>query len=116
MKFIVDESAGAAVAAYLRNGGYDIVVVGDDMPQALDADILARAASEGRVVLTNDKDFGELAFRSGQAHRGIVLFRLRDESAEARVGVLRLLLAHHPDQLENHFVVVTETGVRIRPA
>src|SRR4051812_42167976 len=73
MRFIVDESTGAAVVTYLRNIGHDVVSVADTMPQADDTVILAYAASEGRVVLTNDKDFGELAFRSGQVHRGIVL-------------------------------------------
>jgi predicted nuclease of predicted toxin-antitoxin system len=115
MRFIVDESTGAAVVEQLRSLGHDVVAVAEEMPQADDTDILKRAASEGRVVLTNDKDFGDLAFRSGQAHRGIVLFRLRDETTANRVSMLRLLLKQHIDHIENHFVVVTENGIRIRP-
>ena len=114
MRFMVDESTGSAVVKQLRDLEHDVVSVAEEMPQAKDADILDRAANEGRIVLTNDKDFGELAFRSGQVHRGIVLFRLRDESAEHRVHMLRLLLERHLEHLENHFVVVTENGIRVR--
>lgn len=114
MRFIVDESTGAAVVEKLRNLGHDVVAVAEEMPQANDSDILKRAANEGRVVLTNDKDFGDLAFRSGQVHQGIVLFRLRDETAAHRVFMLQLLLERHSNHLENHFVVVTENGIRIR--
>lgn len=116
MRFIVDESTGAAVVEQLRGLGHDVVSVAEEMPQALDTVILQRAADEGRVVLTNDKDFGDLAFRSGQAHHGIVLFRLRDETAAHRVFMLQVLLEQHLEQLENHFVVVTENGIRVRSA
>lgn len=111
---MVDESTGAAVVKQLRDLGHDVFSVAEAMPQAKDVDILERAAQERRIVLTNDKDFGELAFRSGQAHHGIVLFRLRDEGTGHRVHMLRLLLNQHAGQLENHFVVVTENGIRIR--
>jgi predicted nuclease of predicted toxin-antitoxin system len=116
LRFIVDESTGAAVVEHLRERGHDVVAVAESMPQARDSEILERAAEEERIVLTNDKDFGELAFRSGQTHHGIVLFRLRDESAQQRVRMLHILLDSYLDHLVNHFVVVTENGIRIRPA
>ena len=84
MRFIVDESTGLAVAGYLRDRGHDVVVVFEEMPEARDEEILARAVVEGRIVVTNDKDFGELVFRDGQPHEGIVLFRLQDASAGRR--------------------------------
>ena len=85
MRFIVDESAGAAVAAYLRAAGHDVLAVADDMPQADDQDILARASAEQRVLVTNDKDFGEMMYRLHQSHVGILLLRLHDESQANRV-------------------------------
>ena len=71
MKFIVDESAGRAVSDYLREIGYDVIAVTEVMPQADDQIILNRGARERRVLITNDKDFGELVFRNGHAHQGI---------------------------------------------
>ena len=115
MRFLVDESTGAAVVEYLRGLGHDVFAVAEVLPQADDVDVLAQAASEERVLITNDKDFGELVFRSGQAHHGVVLFRLRDESPANRVRMLRTVLEQHADRLANRFIVATERGVRIRP-
>lgn len=114
MRFIVDESTGFSVARYLRDEGHDVLSVAEDMPQAYDDDILARAVEDNRILLTNDKDFGDLVFRRGRQHRGIVLFRLQDDSAGNRVRMMRLVLEQHAAQLQNHFVVVTDNGIRIR--
>ena len=116
MKFIVDESTGMAVGEYLRRVGHDVLAVAEAMSQADDVDILTRAVSEGRILVTNDKDFGELVFRSGQAHQGVVLLRLHDESSSNRVRVLRAVLERYADRLAGHFTVATEGSVRIRPA
>lgn len=115
MDFIVDESSGTAVVAYLRSVGHNVLAVAETMPQANDSDILVRAASEGRILVTNDKDFGDLVFRSGQAHQGVVLLRLHDESPATRVRVVKSLLQQHAHRLAGHFTVATEAGVRIRP-
>jgi len=115
VRFLVDESTGAAVVGYLRSVGYDVLAVAETMPQAEDSDILARSASEGRILVTNDKDFGELVFRNGQVHSGVVLLRLQDESSASRVRVIKVLLEQYADRLAGHFTVATERGVRVRP-
>lgn len=116
MRFIVDESAGTAVVDYLRTMGHDVLAVGETMPQATDHDILARAAHEERILITNDKDFGDLVFRSKEAHAGVLLLRLRDESSSARVRVVQAVMERHAEQLPGHFSVATERSLRIRPA
>ena len=116
MEFIVDESTGAAVVEYLRAVGHDVLAVAEAMPQADDGNILARADSEARILITNDKDFGELVFRSGQAHQGVVLLRLRDESPANRVRVLKAVLEQYADRLVGRFTVATESRIRMRPA
>lgn len=112
----MDESTGSAVVEYLRSIGHDVLAVAEAMPQAHDSDILARGASEGRILMTNDKDFGDLVFRSGQTHDGVVLLRLHDESSANRVRVVKAVLEQHAHRLAGHFTVATEAGVRIRPA
>jgi predicted nuclease of predicted toxin-antitoxin system len=114
MQFIVDESTGSAVVHYLRNAGHDVLAVAETMPEADDSDILARALSEERILVTNDKDFGELVFRGRQGDHGVVLLRLHDESAANRVRVVEAVLAQHADRLVGHFTVATEGAVRIR--
>jgi len=90
------------------------VAVADIMPEADDEEILEYAVTEGRIVVTNDKDFGEIVFRSGKAHRGVVLLRLRDERAENKARMMKAVLAQVGTRLQNHYVVATETGIRVR--
>ena len=113
---MVDESTGMAVVNYLRSLGYDVLAVAEAIPQADDSDILARASSDGRILVTNDKDFGELAFRGRQVHQGVLLLRLQDESPTNSVRILKAVLEQYADRLPSHFTVATESGVRIQPA
>ena len=115
MKFMVDESVGTAVVQYLRGVGHDVLPVAEGMPQADDQHVLAHAMSERRILITNDKDFGELVFRSGQGHHGVLLLRLRDESSVNRVRVVKSVLEQWPERLAGCFTVAREGGVRIRP-
>jgi predicted nuclease of predicted toxin-antitoxin system len=85
----------------------------DDERGADDEVILQRAVAENRILITNDKDFGEKVFREGQAHRGIVLLRLADERSASKIAVLNRLLTQCADQLSGRFTVVSEGAVRI---
>jgi predicted nuclease of predicted toxin-antitoxin system len=114
MKFLVDECTGTSVVACLRDEGHDAVAVVEVMPEANDMEILDWAVFEGRIVVTNDKDFGELVYRSGWEHRGVILLRLRDERAENKVRMMKVVLAQVGERLRNHYVVATESGIRVR--
>lgn len=113
-KFIVDECTGLSVVHFLRRQGYDAIGVSEAMPQAIDADILQRAVVENRIVVTNDKDFGDMVFRDRRPHRGIILLRLADDLPETKRRVLAAVLAEHVDKLADHFVVATEDNIRMR--
>jgi len=84
------------------------------MPQADDASILARAGQEGRIIVTNDKDFGKLVFRTAQAAAGVILLRLRDESSANRVRVMQAVLQQCGEALPNSFIVAQEGHIRVR--
>lgn len=114
MRFLIDESTGTAVVQLLRSLGHEVLAVAETMPRAEDVDILARAVAEARIVVTNDKDFGKLVFRSGQAHAGIILLRLQDKSPATRVRVLQAVLQQYLAVVPNHFVVASEKHIRIR--
>ena len=111
---MVDESSGAAVVEILRRLGYDVLSVSEDMKQADDQNILAEAEKEGRILVTNDKDFGELIFRSGKAHAGVIFLRLRDESSANRVRVMKTVLDNHIERIPGNFIVATDRGLRVR--
>ncbi|MCL4489624.1 MAG: DUF5615 family PIN-like protein [Chloroflexi bacterium] len=74
MKFLLDESADLPLAMFLRESGHDVTAIAHDYPQALkDREVLAIAYREQRILLTNDRDFGELIFRQRLPHSGVVL-------------------------------------------
>lgn len=81
-----------------------------------DEAIVQQAFAEGRVLITNDKDFGEKVYRERFPHCGVVLLRLDDERVVAKTEALGRLLAQHSERLPNQFVVVTESKVRFSKA
>ena len=114
MRFIVDECAGAKLARWLEEAGHDVFSVYDQARGLSDVDVLTMAESEQRIVITTDKDFGEMIYRDGYSHCGVVLIRLADQRAMRKIGVMKRLLDQYGDELPGRFVVVTEGSVRIR--
>ena len=112
MQFLVDECTGPAVAQWLRGLHHDVFPVFDQGRGMDDDEVMRRAFTENRILVTNDKDFGEKVHRDQQPHRGIVLLRLENEHAENKIAVMQKLLDNHGDRLADQFVVVTETTVR----
>lgn len=88
MRFITDENLGIRVPQYLRTLGYDVISVIEVALSKPDTDILDIANREDRIILTTDKDFGELVFKEKLAHAGVILLRLRNESVENKKKVL----------------------------
>jgi predicted nuclease of predicted toxin-antitoxin system len=114
MRFLIDECVHGDVTAYLRSTGHDVVYIAEIASGSQDEDILKKAVEEGRILITNDKDFGDLVFRSGQPHHGVLLFRLKNESAPNQVNILASLLEQHSDDIAGQFAVVQEGRLRIR--
>ena len=111
MKFLVDECTGPALAHWLEQQGHDVFSVYDQARGIDDHRVIEIAHVEGRILITNDRGFGEKVFRERRPHHGVVLLRLADERAANKIRVLGQLLSHHRDATDR-FVVVTETRVR----
>lgn len=114
MKFLVDESIEYRVVLHLKEKGFDTASVASDYPGLKDKRVLSKAKKEGRILVTNDKDFGESIFRQKLPHKGVILLRLPDETAQAKIKKLNFLLKNYGDKLKDNFVVVTKEKVRIR--
>ena len=112
MRFLVDESTGKLFADLLRKLGYDVIFVGDIMPAATDEEILSAAKKENRILVTDDKDFGELIFRLQKPSTGVILLRTSSTKPEVRLGLLEAFLK--TTKVEGKFVVLKEGGARIR--
>jgi len=118
MKFLLDENIDARLLPFLQALGHDVTSVAKDYFYGLfDEDVLAMAHQEHRILITNDRDFGELIFRQQLPHSGIILFRLAPNDADIDLRKKRLqhVLTNYADQL-HHFLVVTQKSVRIRKA
>lgn len=112
MRFLVDECTGPAVVRWLLGLGHDVFSVFERARGANDDEVILRALDEDRILVTNDKDFGEKVFRDGRLHKGVVLLRLDDEMSENKIRVLGRLLENHGNRLADAFQVVTEDRVR----
>lgn len=114
LKFLVDESTGKILFDNLSSKGFDAKFVTSIMPSATDEAILNFAEKEKRILITNDKDFGELIFRLKRPYFGVILLRLKQDNPKNRKDYLFYLLENFADSLENRFIVVSENKVRIR--
>lgn len=113
MRFLVDECTGPAVAHWLRKQGYDVFSVYEQSRGIEDEEIVEKANNENRILITNDKDFGEKIYRDKKLHKGLILLRLEDERVIRKIAVIQQLLENYSDNLPNNFIVVTEKTVRI---
>ena len=113
MRFLVDECTGPAVAEWLRSLHHDVFSVYDEARGLDDESVIKKANFGNYILVTNDKDFGELVFRTKRPHKGVILLRLKDERNKNKIAVLRRVLELYPDKLANNFITVTEKTVRI---
>jgi predicted nuclease of predicted toxin-antitoxin system len=115
MRFLVDENVATTVIRKLRQRGHDVLSAKESMLSEADDVILARAQTEERIVVTHDKDFGELAFRSQlPASFGIILFRLAGSNPDSDNQRMLEALESRTDWPGN-LAVVTNERIRMRP-
>jgi predicted nuclease of predicted toxin-antitoxin system len=112
VRFLVDECAGPNVAAWLVSLGHDVYSVFEESPGMSDDDVLSKAAFEERILITIDKDFGEMIFRERREHKGVILLRLTDERSSNKIAVLREILENYPERIPGQFVTATENKLR----
>lgn len=115
MRLLVNENVTGTVIRELRQRGHDVLSVKESMRSEADDAILARAQGEVRIVVTHDKDFGELAFRSGlPATCGVILLRLT--GSDPAIDNRRIVEAlEGRTDWAGHFSVITDDRIRMRP-
>jgi predicted nuclease of predicted toxin-antitoxin system len=115
MDFLANENFPGEAINALREAGHNVVWIRTEAPGIGDKEVLARARQENRILITFDKDFGELAFRAKlPAASGIVLFRIATPSAAhiARVAVASL---NSRTDWAGHFSVIEDDRIRMTP-
>lgn len=115
MRLLANENVPGALIRKLRAQCHDVLSAKESLRGQPDDVVLARARLDGRLVLTFDKDFGELAFHAGlPAECGVILFRLRSHDPADLVDRVLDLLEGRSDWVGS-FTVVTDRRIRVRP-
>ena len=114
MKILADEGVDRPIVERLRQSSYQVWYVAEMEPGISDEVVLDLANREGAVLLTADKDFGELVFRQERITKGVILIRLAGISPARKAEIVVSALVAHGDEMEEAFTVITPGAVRIR--
>jgi predicted nuclease of predicted toxin-antitoxin system len=115
MRIPADENFPLPALRVLRTAGWDVYSIAEERPGISDDEVAALCAEQQRILLTFDKDFGELIFRRGlPAGAGVVLFRIAPDSPEEAAEAALALVESQPD-IRGSFCVVTRDRIRVRP-
>jgi predicted nuclease of predicted toxin-antitoxin system len=114
MKLLADESVERFIVERLRADGHTVVYVAEQSPSLNDDEVLDLANEQQSLLLTADKDFGELVFRLERVHAGVVLLRWLGISGKNKAELISEALRSHEAELVHAFTVISAGAVRIR--
>lgn len=113
-KFLADVSVDFRIVKSLRNDGFEVQAIVELRPSIDDDEVLKMAIDLESILLTEDKDFGELTFRLQKSNKGIILIRMSGESIENKIKKMKEIFKEHLDEFSGNFTVITSTKIRIR--
>jgi predicted nuclease of predicted toxin-antitoxin system len=115
MDFLADENLPSPLVAWIRDTGHDVLYAAESQPGAEDMEWLSLAEGAGRVIMTSDKDFGELVFRERLSTHGVVLLRLDGLTITERIARLQATWSIVEANPAGKFIVISKHKVRVRP-
>ncbi len=113
-EILADEGVDRQIVDRLREAGYRVLYIAELNPGLDDVAVLGRAEQTGALLLTADKDFGELIFRQNRLRGGVVLLRLSGLSLQKKAEIVYSCLADHWEEMADSFTVVSPGLLRIR--
>jgi len=114
LRFLVDVGVGKGIEKYLLEEGYDTKAVRDIDPRMEDEEIIRVAVAENRMVVTMDKDFGELVYHSSMRHCGVMLLRLEDAPGPEKLQVFKYIIKNYSSRIKDSFCVFQNNRLRIK--
>ena len=115
MKFVADEGIDAPIVTFLRQKKHQVWYIAEMSPGISDETVLALTNREEAIIITADKDFGDLVFRQRQAAYGVILLRLHGLLLEKKAELVLSVIQQHETELKGAFTVITSEKIRIRP-
>lgn len=114
MNFFADEGVDGQIVARLRNDGHDVLYAAENIAGTDDDEILQLANKDKRILITRDKDFGELAYRDKKVHSGIILNRLYELTSEKKAEIVSKVIKDFEEELIGSFTVIHPGRIRIK--
>jgi len=114
LKLLADESCDFAIVRSLRSANCDLKAVAEEMPGASDPEVLQNAIDENRLLLTEDKDFGEWVFAHGSVLSGVIFFRYPSRFRKSMARMAYELVSKKSSKLIGKFTVVEPGRFRVR--
>ena len=113
MNFVADESIDRQIVDALRLNGHSVTYIAEVGPSISDDDVFDRANKQHAILITADKDFGDMIFRDNRLiSDGVILLRISGLSAETKADLVVRSITEHEDKLSFHFTVITPGKVR----
>lgn len=114
LTLLADEGLDLPIVQQLRRAGYEVLYVMEMEPGISDEVILAQAERLGALLITADKDFGELVFRQGKITRGVLLVRLAGLPPPVKADLVVTAVLEHEPELLGAFSVISPGVLRVR--
>lgn len=114
MKFVADENVDKQIVDRLRASGHEVLFVVELNPGVDDRAVLQQSLVAGAILLTADKDFGELVFRQRLIHAGVLLIRLAGLTPDEKAILVHAAIERHGEGLSSGFAVLSERSFRLR--
>ncbi len=111
---VADESVDFRIVIQLREIGISVYAIAEEIPSITDKLVLSIAFERNALLITEDKDFGELVFRLQLPHRGILLIRIPE--AHYKIFIVTEAIRQHYREMVNKFSVINNTKLRIKEA
>ena len=113
MRLVADENCDFSIVLELRAAGYDVVSITEKMPGADDQTVIDFARSERRLLLTEDKDFGQLVFAAAKENSGVILIRYPASARSALTSAILKFLSDNAESLYSRFAVLEPGRARV---
>jgi predicted nuclease of predicted toxin-antitoxin system len=114
VRLVADESVDKQIVDRLPSLGHEILYIAEFDPGIDDDTVLRHSHESGALLLTSDKDFGELVFRQGRQHSGILLVRLAGISPDRNAEIVAAAFELYGERLQGKFSVASERSLRTR--
>jgi predicted nuclease of predicted toxin-antitoxin system len=114
VNLLADEGVDRQIVALLRQAGHDVLYIAELEPGITDQTVFDKANRLNALLITADKDFGELVFRQGMVRAGVILLRLAGLSPMTKASIVSTVVQERESELSEAFAVISPGMVRIR--